>query len=215
MNEDDPNEAINCAGDQYPAEDCKCYGALGRGPNLVSVLQMLVGVHQIAVDIGRGVRWIHRRLLGLELCHPRLKLRVLVQKRFVAGCVHVGAMLIRPHGPVVQRLIKQPPPEQTAVRISITNDGPQVICLKYVLHANTSRGKRRRVRNIIRAAISAGGSGSRHHRRRSRRIVPDGRRLLRFIVMFERILAGLFLARELVELELRFESDENELAPEL
>lgn len=142
MDEYEPNKAIKNAANKNPAKDRKCHAALSRGSNLVSVLHMIIGVHQIAIEPGGSEIGIHGRLLSLELFHARLQLRVLIQQRLVALGIHVGTMLVSPHGPVLGGLIQQPPPEIATVGIVIAHVRSCVICLKNIMNANSARRKR-------------------------------------------------------------------------
>ena len=120
---------------------------------MVGLRHMLVGIHQIAVEPGRDVGGIARKLLRFQLVDSRPQVLVVSHQRLVTSRVHVVAMMVSPISPIIEGTVQEPPPEKTIVRIAINNHRPPGIGRENRTRPKRSGGIRRIVGNIASTAI--------------------------------------------------------------
>ena len=108
------------------------------GPSVISLLHMVVRIHQVLVQAGGDEIWISGDLLRLQLLDAGFQIGILGQQCLVARGIHVRTVMISPERPLIDRLVEQPPPEKAAVRIVIDDHGPRIVGLEKCPDANST-----------------------------------------------------------------------------
>ena len=122
-----PNEKGEKADGEGGGKDPEGDVSEARGAVAVIVFDVVVRIHQVAVNADRGVVRVAGNLLRFELGDAGFELLIAFHEGLVAGGIHVVAMMIGPIGAVIERAVQQPPPEETVVGVAVNHNGIGVV----------------------------------------------------------------------------------------